>query len=194
MYNEEQGRSLPTPNAATLARGAALLREQGIRCSQINMPSCNSIATMPIAASLGATHLEPGHSFTGTNPDNLNETEPLTPALLYMSEVSHCHEGRAYCFGGGYYRRSKLAFALVKTPSGYEECGALPPDPEAIDYHLRLTKPFPPGSPVCMAFRTQIFVTRSRVALVEGLAKSKPALHSVWDSQGRILSKGKGRV
>ena len=187
LHQPDQGRALPTPNAHTLVRGAAILKERGIPFSQINMPSCNSPATIPLAASLGATHLEPGHSLTGTNPDNLDEAEPLIPALLYMSEISHNHEGCSYCFGGGHYRRSNLRFALVKTSSGYRETGMLPPDPETIDYHLRLSGLFPPGSPVCMSFRTQIFVTRSRVALVEGLSRSRPLLHSIWDSQGRIV-------
>ena len=146
---------------------------------------------MPQAAALGATHLEPGHSLTGTNPDNLAEADPLTPAILYMSEVSHQHEGRSLCFGGGHYRRGKLKHALVKIPGGPAECEASAPGPEAIDYHFMLNGLFPAGAPVCMAFRTQIFVTRSRVALVEGLSESKPVLHSVWDSGGRIILPGK---
>ncbi|MCL2478553.1 MAG: hypothetical protein FWF22_03565, partial [Treponema sp.] len=72
----------------------------------------------------------------------------------------------------------------------YSECRVLSQDPEIIDYHLRLSGVFPAGSPVCMSFRTQIFVTRSRVALVEGLSESKPVLHSIWDSSGNFVSKG----
>jgi predicted amino acid racemase len=192
LYQEDKGRALPTPNAHTLRKGAALLHERGIQCLQINMPSCNSPATMPLAAELGATHLEPGHSLTGTNPDNLNEREPLTPSLLYVTEVSHHFEGRSFCFGGGHYRRSGLRYALIKTASGYEETEAFAPAPEAIDYHLQLSGLFPPGSPVCMAFRTQIFVTRSRVALVEGLSGSRPSLLGLWDSQGRAISGSRG--
>ena len=188
LYNEEQKKPLPSPNAHTLARGAALLRERGIQYSQINMPSCNSPATMPLAAKLGATHLEPGHSLIGTNPDNLVEAEPLKPAIVYMSEVSHHYEGRSCCFGGGYYRRGNLRHALVKTSSGPEETEAHAPSSEAIDYHLQISRVFPPGSPVCMAFRTQIFVTRSHVALIEGLSQSRPVLLGIWDSHGQALS------
>jgi predicted amino acid racemase len=192
LFDEGKGISLPTANAHTLAKGAALLRERGIQEPQINMPSCNSPATIPQAAELGATHLEPGHSLTGTNPDNLSEKEPLTPALLYMSEVSHHVEGRSYCFGGGYYRRGKLKNALVKTGNGgFEKTSAFTPDPESIDYHIPISGIYPAGSPVCMAFRTQIFVTRSQVALAEGLSQSRPKLLGIWDSSGNFVSCGK---
>ena len=188
LYDADQKKALPAPNAYTLRRGAELLRERGIPCSQLNMPSCNSLATIPLAAELGATHLEPGHSLIGTNPDNFDETEPLTPAILYMSEVSHNIDGRSCCFGGGYYRRGNIRNALVKTSFGLEETEVSTPSLEAIDYHLELSGLFPPGSPVCMAFRTQIFVTRSHVALVEGLSRSRPALLGIWDSHGQFIS------
>ncbi|MCL2831799.1 MAG: alanine racemase [Treponema sp.] len=188
LYQSEQKISAATPNAGTLVRGADILRKHGILVSQINMPSGNSIATIPLAAELGATHLEPGHSLTGTNPDNLNEAVPLKPCMLYMSEVSHQHKDYSCCFGGGYYRRGNLANALVKTAAGYSECSVLAPDPQSIDYHLKLSGHFPAGAPVCMSFRTQIFVTRSRIALAEGLSQSRPALHSIWDSSGNKVS------
>jgi predicted amino acid racemase len=188
LYDENEKKPLPSPNTHTLTRGAELLRERGIKCTQINMPSCNSPATLPLAAKLGATHLEPGHSLTGTNPDNPGEADPLMPSLLYMSEVSHHFEGRSSCFGGGYYRRGNLRFALVKTPSGLEETEAFAPPLEVIDYHLQLSGIYPVGSPVCLAFRTQVFTTRSQVALVEGLSQSRPVLLGIWDSHGQFLS------
>ena len=190
LYQENEGKSYPTSNAQTVVKGAALLRERGIKEPQLNMPSCNSLATFPLAAELGATHLEPGHSLTGTNPDNLNEKDPLTPALLYMSEISHHFKDRSFCFGGGYYRRSNLRYALVKNSGKYEETSVFAQAPESIDYHLQLAGHFPSGSPVCMAFRTQIFTTRSRVALVEGLSVSQPKLLGIWDSSGNEVSQG----
>jgi predicted amino acid racemase len=189
LFDEKEKKALATSNARTVEQGAALLKELGIPCSHINMPSCNSLATLPEAAALGATHAEPGHSLTGTSPDNA-ENGLAMPALCYITEVSHGSGAYASCFGGGYYRRGRLKAALVKTAGGFTETGVLPPDPQAIDYHLRLEGRFPSGTAVCMAFRTQIFVTRSRVALVEGLAASRPVLHSVWDSQGQRLSGG----
>jgi predicted amino acid racemase len=188
LYDEERGRPLATPNAHTLRRAAAVLEQKGFAAPKINMPSCNSLATIPLAAELGATHAEPGHSLTGTNPDNLLEERPLAAALLYMSEISHQWGGRSFCFGGGHYRRSKMRYALVKAAGVYRETAVAGLEPESIDYHFSLDGLFPIGSPVCMAFRTQIFVTRSRVALVEGLARSRPSLLGVWDSQGRPLN------
>jgi len=192
LHDEIQNKALPTSNAHTVARGAALLRERGITNLHINMPSCNSLATIPLAAELGATHLEPGHSLIGTNPDNRGETNPLVPAILYMSEVSHHFDGCSCCFGGGYYRRGNLRHALVKTSAGKMETEVLTPSLEAIDYHLQLSGIYPVGSPVCMAFRTQVFVTRSHVALVEGISQSMPSLRGIWNSHGQFISGSKG--
>jgi predicted amino acid racemase len=191
LYDEKEKKALATSNAYSVQKGAALLRGTGMACTHINMPSCNTLSTLPLAAELGATHAEPGHSLTGTSPDNI--ALPLAmPALCYITEVSHCSGGYASCFGGGYYRRGQLRGALVKTPAGLEDVRVFPPDPEAIDYHLRIKGNFSSGAPVCMAFRTQIFVTRSRVALVEGLSVSRPLLHSIWDSRGQRLPGGEG--
>jgi predicted amino acid racemase len=189
LFDEKEKKALPTPNARSVQKGAVLLKERGIVCTHINMPSCNTTATLPLAVGLGATHAEPGHSLTGTSPDNI-ENFLSVPALCYITEVSHCSGGYASCFGGGYYRRGNLSGALVKTAAGLEEARVLSPDPESIDYHLRVKGAFPSGAPVCMAFRTQIFVTRSRAALVEGLSVSRPSLHSIWDSRGQRLSGG----
>jgi predicted amino acid racemase len=192
LFDEKEKKALATSNAYSVQKGAALLRGLGLACTHINMPSCNSLATLPLAADLGATHAEPGHSLTGTSPDNV-ENSLAMPALCYITEVSHCSGDYTSCFGGGYYRRSHLRAALVKTAAGLEEAQVLLPDPEAIDYHLHIRGHFPSGTPVCMAFRTQIFVTRSRVALVEGLSRSRPLLHSIWDSRGQRFPGGEGR-
>ncbi|MDR2259269.1 MAG: alanine racemase [Treponema sp.] len=189
LFDEKAQKALATSNARSVQKGAALLGKLGLSCPHINMPSCNTLATLPLAAGLGATHAEPGHSLTGTSPDNI-ESPLAMPALCYVTEVSHSSGGYASCFGGGYYRRGNLRSALVKTSGGFEKTQVLNPDPETIDYHLRLKGKFPSGAPVCMAFRTQIFVTRSRVALIEGLSVSRPFLHSIWDSQGQRLPGG----
>jgi predicted amino acid racemase len=191
LYDDSAGKAVTTPNAYTVERAVALLREQlGLVCRHVNMPSCNSPATIPIIAAMGGTHAEPGHSLTGTNPDNLGDPDPLAPALAYVTEVSHRYGGDSLCFGGGHYRRSNVRNALVATSSGYEPAFVMTPECEAIDYHLSLRGPFPIGAPVLMSFRTQIFVTRSRVVLVEGLSAGKPAVAGTWDAQGRHISHG----
>jgi len=65
--------------------------------------------------------------------------------------------------------------------------GVIPPSNESIDYHFGLTKEGMVGDTVIMAFRYQIFVTRSDVVLVEGLEKKKPKIVGIYDSMGRKL-------
>jgi predicted amino acid racemase len=187
LFDENTQKAPATANAATLQKSAVLLKSLGLNCEQINMPSCNSLGSLPLAASLGATHVEPGHSLSGTSPDNVFHEDPLVPSLCYITEVSHQWGTYSFCFGGGYYRRGKLQKALVKTGHGPEEAQVLRPDAEAIDYYVQLKGNFASGSPVCMAFRTQIFVTRSRVAVAEGLAGGRPRLAGIWDAQGLAI-------
>ncbi|WP_419640161.1 hypothetical protein [Vibrio anguillarum] len=40
------------------------------------------------------------------------------------------------------------------------------------------------GSPVVMAYRTQVFVTRSDVALVQGVSTPNPKLIGLYDALG----------
>ncbi|MDN4592478.1 hypothetical protein NWF35_00825 [Polycladomyces subterraneus] len=40
-----------------------------------------------------------------------------------------------------------------------------------------------------MAFRTQVFVTRSDVAVVKGLSSGKPELVGIYDSLGKEISR-----
>jgi predicted amino acid racemase len=189
LFNEATKRAEPSPNLFTVLKAKELIeREFGLGLEQINLPSSTSPETIPKIAALGGTHGEPGHSVSGTNPENIYCEHPLPPALVYLTEVSHHTDGDSLCFGGGYYRRSHLEHALVCTESGIVRTDVSPPPPESIDYYIRIRGRFPPGSCVIMCFRTQIFVTRSRVALVEGVRSGDPRLLGVWDSLGRSIS------
>jgi predicted amino acid racemase len=191
LFDAARGRAVATPNAGTLAATVGMLLDRlSVECGQVNMPSCSSLSTIPLIPSFGGTHAEPGHGLTGTNPDNPLEPDPLVPAVVYVTEVSHRYAGRSLCFGGGHYRRSNVRFALVSTSSGFVDAEVEPPDCPSIDYHFCVRGTFPVGAPVLMSFRTQIFVTRSRVVLVEGLSSGNPALVGVWDSQGGRISQG----
>ena len=44
------------------------------------------------------------------------------------------------------------------------------------------------GDTAVFAFRTQIFVTRSQVALVEGIQPGRPSLKAIYDSLGKPLT------
>ena len=60
---------------------------------------------------------------------------------------------------------------------------------ENIDYYRLLDAPpgerAAPGDTAVLAFRTQVFVTRSRVAVVSGLADGTPELTGCYDPWGR---------
>lgn len=74
-------------------------------------------------------------------------------------------------------RRSHVKHALVG--SSLEDSRSLeviPPSDESIDYHFGLSEECKVGETVVMAFRFQIFVTRSDVVLVEGISSGRPQI------------------
>lgn len=192
LWDEERQQTLPTPNLRTLLQARDRLQAQGIEIEQLNAPSASSCSTLPLLAEHGVTHAEPGHALTGTIPANQQGDQPERIAMLYLTEVSHQFQGNSYCFGGGYYRRGHAQNALVYPANGSAALPArlLPIDDSGIDYHLPLAGEFPVGSPVVMCFRTQIFVTRSDVALVTGIAAGTPVLEALYDSLGNPISGG----
>lgn len=192
LWNEEQQKTLPTPNLQTLLKARDRLHYLGIDVSQVNAPSASSCSTLSLLAQHGVTHAEPGHALTGTIPSNKSGNQTESIAMLYLSEVSHQFKGNSYCFGGGYYRRGHAQSALVYPAQGNvpESADLLPVDDSSIDYHIPLSGIFPVGSPVMMCFRTQIFVTRSDVALVRGIQTGKPVLEALYDSLGNPVSGG----
>lgn len=195
--------TLPTQNLHSLMKSAEILREVGIEPKHINAPSAASSTTFATLASFGVTHTEPGHSLTGTMPGNHAGTEPEKIAIVYASEISHNFAGDSYCYGGGVYRRGNLHNALIyqKTENlsetnqhqyvqpqyvQPERAEVLPIDATSIDYHIGLKGEYDMGSAVLMSFRTQIFVTRSDVAMVTGLQTGEPKLAGIFDSQGQF--------
>lgn len=184
LYDESAGDILPTSNTDTVRSAAGILRELGCPITQLNMPSVTCTHAIPKVAAAGGTHAEPGHGLTGTTPWHLGHTGE-TPALVYLSEVSHNYGGKGYCYGGGHYRRGHMAHALVGTSAdSAKELGVTPPDLDSIDYHFTLERPCAVGDAVVMAFRTQIFVTRSDLALVEGLSSGAPRVTALYDALG----------
>lgn len=147
-----------TPNYHTLLRAKEILGEQGFEIKNINAPSANCCSTIPMMPD--ADSFEPGHALTGTQPMP-NQTE--VPCVVYLSEVSHHYKDKSYIYGGGYYRRSNVKNALVEGEITEVNC----PPVDSIDYHFMLDGHYKISSPVIMAFRFQMFVTRSSVALLE---------------------------
>lgn len=189
LYSNKAGKILPTQNLETLKKATELFRKYGMTISEWNTPSGNSVATMEEMRRLGGTQGEPGHALTGTTPQHAQMDLPEKPALVYVSEVSHNYGGHAYVYGGGYYRRSHLEHVLFDHEGERRESQVLPFADSNIDYYLETADAQPVGSTAIMSFRTQIFVTRSEVALVEGLHSGEPRLVGIYDSQGKLLRK-----
>lgn len=192
LFDSEKGETLPSPNLKTLIEAKGILEREGIHVEQINGPSATCVESIPLLARYGVTHAEPGHSLTGTMPSNQQGEQPEHVAMLYLTEISHNHQGRSYCYGGGYYRRGHLSHALVHDQQ-WHLSKVLTPAADSIDYTLSLTEPFAVGCPVVMCFRTQIFVTRSDVALVAGIHSGQPRLLGIYDSQGSTIPRSTGQ-
>ncbi|WP_256201186.1 type III PLP-dependent enzyme domain-containing protein [Thermoanaerobacter thermocopriae] len=129
----------------------------------------------------------------GTTPLHAYTKQPEKPAIVYVSEISHVNNGKAYCYGGGFYPRSNVKYTLVSNNpedilDRIFDVEELPP--ESIDYYgtiLLNNKKVNVGDTVIYSFRTQIFVTRAKVALLEGLSSGKPKLTYIFDSMGNLL-------
>jgi len=129
----------------------------------------------------GVTQVEPGHGLTGTTPLHAVRDEPELPAALYVSEISHHHGGRAYCYGGGLYVDPVFppyqVQALVSRDGDLAAAtrvdADLPP-PAAIDYYGMLHQPpgvrLAAGSSAVFGFRIQAFHTRAPVVALAGVA------------------------
>lgn len=193
-YDLEDGKINRTENLNTVMRCAKKLEDElNIKIKQINTPGANSIASIPLLAKLGSTHAEPGHAFTGTTPQHGYEALEEIPAIVYVSEISHCFENKAFVYGGGYYRRSNLRNAIVSSNYENMKFNILDAEeilPEAIDYYGTLkidNNNVKVGDTVIYAFRTQVFVTRSEVVLVKGIQSNNPEIIGIYDSQGKKL-------
>jgi predicted amino acid racemase len=185
----------PTPNLETLRRASETLARVGYKDIEINAPGTTSSVTLEALAEAGATQVEPGHGLTGTTPLHVVDDLPETPAVVYLTEISHLSGGEAFCFGGGLYIDPVFADYQVKaivareprTDDAALRTVAIPP-PEAIDYYgmIDAATPTAPaaGDSVVFGFRPQAFVTRAFVAGVAGLSKKKPVVESISHSSG----------
>lgn len=186
FYDEESGDITPSKNLDTVLRGAEILKTCGAQVSVINTPSATCCRALDKMARFGGNCGEPGHGLSGTTPMHAAHDLEERPAVVYVSEISHNFLGRACCFGGGYYRRSHVRYALVgERPETGREMEVTPPSPESIDYHFEFSENCQVGETVVMAFRFQMFVTRSDVVLVKGIGTGSPKIVGIYDSQGR---------
>lgn len=186
LYDKSINKVKPTKNVETIKKAQNILRKYGIEVEQLNIPSATSLANIENIKENGGTHGEPGHALTGTTPFNAYNNEGEKPAILYLSEVSHNLRGKGYFYGGGYYRRSGIESVLIGNNSkSMKKIKVTPPTDESIDYYFELNEEANVGDTVLGSFRTQIFVTRSDVALIGGLKKNTPYIIGIYDSLGR---------
>lgn len=187
---------LPTPNLSTLHDVADRLARMNIADVVINAPGTTSSVVLQTLAGGGATQVEPGHGLTGTTPLHAVRDLPERPAMLYLSEVSHLYQGRAYCFGGGLYVDPVFDAYGLKALVGHDPEGALAqaidatiPEPAMIDYYGQLHPEaghrIEIGDTVIFGFRAQAFVTRAFVAPVAGVASGRPVVKGLWSTDGR---------
>ena len=196
LFDEASGEARPTPNLATLREAASRLGRQGRQGIVINAPGTTSARVMAALADGGATQVEPGHGLTGTTPLHARSELPERPAMLYLTEVSHFHQGRAYCFGGGLYIDPVFAPYPLKALVGPDpeaafarEVDAGTPDPAMIDYYGQLM-PEPHhrvavGDTVIFGFRAQAFFTRACIVPIAGVGRGEPSVEGVWTPDGR---------
>ena len=188
LYSEKTQNIEPTSNVNGLLRAIAYLKDKVPGELLINIPSATCCASIPTIRQLGGNNGEPGHGLTGTTPLHKASREPENIGYLYVSEISHNYKDKAYCFGGGHYRRGHMAHVLVGRDLAHaQQFNIQAPDDDSIDYHFEIDHNCTVSDTALMCFRAQIFTTRSHVAIVEGLGQGHPRISGIFDSQGREI-------
>ena len=187
LYDTKKESLMATHNIETVKKAKKILEEFDIYIKELNIPSATSVYTLPFIKEIGGTQGEPGHALTGTTPMHAKKVLAEKPALVYVSEVSHNFKGKGYIYGGGFYRRGHLENVLIDNHGNQTKAHINPLSEENIDYYLEVNSEEPVGATAIMAFRTQIFVTRSEVALVSGIQDGKIEIKGIYDSQGNYL-------
>ena len=185
LFNSEQNKIVPTNNMKAMNRAKKIMEQLGYKDLMINIPSCTCSNSIPLIKELGGTCGEPGHGLTGTTPLHKVSDEYERVGYIYVSEISHNFKNNSYCYGGGHYRRSHMENALVG--NDLSPAKVLMPDQESIDYHFEIEGNHKLGDAVIMCFRTQVFTTRSHVAVVKGISNNKPELLGVFNSFGEKI-------
>lgn len=186
-----------TRNVETLARAAeiALAHPACPERLEINLPGTTSTEVLGSLAEAGATQVEPGHGLTGTTPLHAVRDLPERPAVLYLSEVAHIHQGVPFCFGGGLYIDPVFGDYEVRAVVAHDpsEVSTTPmrvdiPHSAAIDYYAKLhpedRRTVSEGATVIFGFRVQAFVTRAFVVGLVGVSSGEPEVAGVWNCFG----------
>ncbi len=168
-------------NYNSIIKAREILQKYGYNSLKLDLPSGNALSMISYAKEVGADILEPGHSFTGTCPYHVKNDDSENICILYLSEVSHTYDGNSYIYGGGHYRRGHVKNVLID--NRVQEVKES--NPTDIDYYFKVIGENKVNQTAIMAFRFQIFVTRSDVCIVSGLSKKNPKIEGFYDSLGR---------
>lgn len=188
LYNENTNKNEPTENLNTILKAREIVESLGISIENLNAPSTTCVETIEEMAKYPVNSGEPGHGLSGTTPLHAIKDSFEIPAVTYVSEVSHNLSGKSFCYGGGHYRRSHVANAIVGTNiENSKMTKVIAPELESIDYHFGLNDLFKINETVIMAFRFQIFVTRSTVCIVKGIQSGNPEILGFFNSLGAKL-------
>ncbi len=198
LFDPETEQVNPTPNLKTLENAAEALRAAGRENIEINAPGTTASQVLEMLAAAGATQVEPGHGLTGSTPLHAVRDLPESPAMLYLSEVSHIYNGHPYCFGGGLYIDPVFPAYDVHALVGPEPEAALAnvvkatlPPPSAIDYYgileANTAKPIRAGDTVIFGFRAQAFVARAYIVPVTGVSRGEPTIKGIWTPDGLMV-------
>ena len=198
LFDPERRSVALTPNLDTIVRAAERLRnELGLEITQINAPGTTSAATMDLLAAAGATHVEPGHGFTGTTPWHAYEDLPEQPAICYLTEITDLNADQAYVLGGGFFIDPVIPDYRVQALVGRDGDGSLQrradavlSPPGGIDYYSLLDRrsaKMEIGDSVVYGFRVQAFATRAHLAVVRGLSGGEAKVAGVYDASGRKM-------
>lgn len=186
LYDEKKDAVSPTPNYYTVIKAIEIMKNMGFEIKQINTPSTTCTSTLEIMAQGEGTMGEPGHGLSGTTPMHAKKDLEELPAVIYLSEISHNFRGKSYCYGGGLYRRSHVKNCLVVDDNKEIKGLVTPVDDDSIDYYFEIDTPQTISASVIMAFRFQMFVTRSKVALIEGIQSGSPKVIGIYDGLGKV--------
>lgn len=189
LFNDKSEQIEPTSNIKTVEEVKKIFKNHDYPLKVVSLPSATCSASIPLIKKLGGNEGEPGHGLSGTTPLHAITKQPEIPAYCYVSEISHNFKDRGYFYGGGYYRRGHLSHALIFDGEQKYKSTVLPFDDGNIDYYLELSSSYPEGSTVITDFRTQIFVTRSVIAIADGVQSGNPTLLGFYDSQGKLMPK-----
>ena len=196
LFNPETKKVEKTPNMGTLEEAIEKLKKAGREGIEVNAPGTTSTKVMRLLADAGATQVEPGHGLTGTTPLHAVEDLPETPAILYLSEISHIYSGKPFCFGGGLYIDPVFPDYDVRALIGntpkkafQQRLSVAIPPANAIDYYGIVSEEgsqgVKVGDSVVFGFRPQAFVTRAYVSAISGIESGQPKVEGVFTAHGR---------